>query len=160
MSLTQSTPKSQLTSKSDERDPYEEDHLSNAPASNTSPSYPKTYRVRGLPFHYTVHQAQILLQSVLALDVTTSVVRVRSLAVGTNLRYQVATVDIDGTIPGPLVGRHERTFDVSHISSGSEIFNPQDENVIPKALQITIDDHFHGFTVLHSFADDADHKIE
>jgi hypothetical protein len=121
---------------------------------NIQPSQ-RSYRVRGIPLNYNLHKTESLLQRVLRLENDNSGLKVKSLAIDSNKRAKVATINFED-IPGSLLVGHEWTFDITDllVSTGED-----DDVIIPRTQQITIDDHFLGLTTLYS-PSSIDHKVE
>jgi hypothetical protein len=147
-------------------------HISNAANLNaagpyaeasTQPTiaYKKTYRIRGIPFEYRIRQLQELLRSVLRLDGTRSPIQIRSMAISSNRKTKIATVNFKIPPACLLSNRNEWSFEIPN-ANGSDAENDNDDNddIIPQASTITIDTHFNGITILRSFQNVSEHKIE
>jgi hypothetical protein len=100
-----------------------------------------------------------LLWSVLELDGTQDAVQVKSLAMSPNHKTKMATVDFR-TQPARLSSsRYKWHFDIPG-SYAENNGGEDDDDIIPKPPKITIDTHFKGITVLRSFKNVSQHKIE
>ena len=116
--------------------------------SNTK-SYPKTYRVQGIPSELTKDQSKQFLRLALGAN---SELRVHSLSPDPYSSYRsVATITL-GQVPSSLQGdRDQWTLPVqinNHYSGGSD------------TISITVDTHFLGFTPVSSVKDGPGHRIE
>jgi hypothetical protein len=133
-------------------------HLS--PPSNAK-KLQVTYRVRGIPLEYTMKKMLELLRLVLELDGPRRDVRVRSLAIGPNQKTKMATVDFKTPPTCFASNRNEWSFEIPDVdSSDAENDGNDDDDIIPKGPTITIDTHFKGITILRSFKNVSEHKIE
>jgi hypothetical protein len=120
------------------------------------PPSERAYRVRGIPLSYNLQTAESLLRKkVLRLENDNSGLKIKSLAIDSNKRAKVATINFED-IPGSLLVGHEWTFDITDLleSAGDE-----DDVIGPRTQRITIDDHFLGLTTLYS-PSPTDHKVE
>jgi hypothetical protein len=134
-------------------------HLS--PFSNAKRSQ-VTYRVRGIPREYNAKRVQELLSSILELDGTRGAVQIRSIAISLNQKTKIATVDFKNPPAWFSLDRNEWSFEIPDVDS-SDAKNDDtddDDDIIPKAPTITIDTHFKGITMLRSFKNISEHKIE
>lgn len=124
-------------------------------------AYNKTYRVRGIPLRYEIKKTRELLHSILDLDYTKPGLKIKSLAVSSNQRSKVATINFERT-PGRLsLDRDEWSFDVPIDPENSQSCdNDDDDNVVRRVPRIVIDTHFKGLTTLYSFQKEAEHKLE
>ena|SRR2546423_14695436 len=121
-----------------------------------------TYRVRGIPLEYRPKRVQELLRSVLELDGTRGAVQVRSMAISPDQKTKMATVDFKRPPACFSPDRNEWSFEILDVdSSGAENNdNDDDDDIIPMAPTITIDTHFRGITMLRTFKNVSEHKIE
>jgi hypothetical protein len=122
-----------------------------------------TYRVQGVPLEYMSKKVQELLRSVLELNGPRHDVQVRSIAIAPNQKTKMATVNFK--IPPACFSsdRNEWSFEIPNVDSSdaeNDDDDDDDEDIIPKAPTITIDTHFKGITVLRSFKNISEHKIE
>ncbi|OBT60680.1 hypothetical protein VE03_09999 [Pseudogymnoascus sp. 23342-1-I1] len=118
-----------------------------------------TYRVRGIPLEYNMRQVQELLQSVLGLDAARGTVQVKSIAISPNQKTKMATVNFQNPPPCLSSDRKEWSFEIPDVDN-SDAESDDDDDIIPKAPTITIDSHFRGITILGSFKNVAEHKID
>jgi hypothetical protein len=105
---------------------------------------------------------QELLSSVLELDGTRGAVQVRSIAISLDQKTKMATVDFKNLPACFSLDRNEWSFEIPDVD-GSDAKNDDtddDDDIIPKAPTITIDTHFKGITILRSFKNISEHKIE
>jgi hypothetical protein len=132
-------------------------HLS--PPSNANRSQ-VTYRVRGIPLEYRLKKVQELLQSALELG-TRRDAQIRSLAIGPDQQTKMATVDFKAPPASLASDRNEWSFEIlDDEGSDSKDDENDDDDIVPKAPTITIDNHFNGITILRSFKNVLEHKIE
>lgn len=114
------------------------------------PKYPGLYRAQGIPPTVTKASIKRLLQSVLACDESSLIVR--SFADDARGKpTKVATFTFTGSAES-LSGRGRRwTFPI-----------PEDQcpSAEGQSMRLSIDDHFEGFTPLNSFGSSKEHKIE
>jgi len=96
-----------------------------------------------------------LLQKVLRLENDNSGLKIKSLAIDSNKRAKLATINFEN-IPGSLLVGHEWTFDITDLL---ESVGEEDDVIVPRTQRITIDDHFLGLTTLYS-PSPTDHKVE
>ena|SRR5277367_3589786 len=115
----------------------------------------QAYRVRGVPLTYNLQETKSLLQRALNLENDNSGLKVKSLAIDSNKRAKVATINFEN-IPSNLSVEHEWTFDIPDLLKSSSKDN---DLIIPRTERITIDDHFIGLTTLYS-PSSTDHKVE
>lgn len=135
-------------------------HLS--PPSNANKSQ-VTYRVRGIPLEYTLKKVQEFLRSVLELDGTRRDVQVRSMATSLDQKTKMATVNFKIPPAGFSSDRNEWLFEIPDVDSSDteNDDNDDDDDFIPKASPtISIDTHFRGITILRSFKNVSEHRIE
>jgi hypothetical protein len=131
--------------------------ISNAASSNAASPYLETSTQPTLEHKKT--QVEKLLWSVLELDGTQDAVQVKSLAMSPNHKTKMATVDFR-TQPARLSSsRYKWHFDIPG-SYAENNGGEDDDDIIPKPPKITIDTHFKGITVLRSFKNVSQHKIE
>jgi len=115
-----------------------------------------TYRVRGIPLEYKPKRLQELLRSVLERDGTRDAVQVRSMAISPDRKTKMATVNLKNPPACFSLNKSEFSFEIPDVDIGDE----DDDDIIPKAPTITIDTHFNGITILRSFKNVSEHKIE
>ena len=136
----------------------------NSHTANSQPSsaHGKTYRVRGMPLQFTKRQAEDVLRSVLRLDEAQGTVQVRSIAPSPNGKTKVATLEFKSRPPCFLSDQHEWSFEIPSTDKNDFVGSnyEDDDDIIPAAPIITIDDHFNGITILRSFKNISEHKIE
>ena len=130
-----------------------------AHANVSEPPYTKTYRVRGIPLEYEVKQTEKLLRNILSFEASAAVWKLGSLAANPDGQSQVATVDVYGDEPLPLKGVDERTFEISD-TPGPTSLHVRGQNSIQRSPRVTVDKHFHGFTVLNHWKDKSEHYFE
>lgn len=106
-----------------------------------------------------MRQVQELLRSVLGLDAARGTVQVKSIAVSPNQKTKMATVNFQNPPPCLSSDRKEWSFEIPDVDN-SDAENDDDDDIIPKAPTITIDSHFRGITILRSFKNVSEHKIE
>jgi hypothetical protein len=121
-----------------------------------------TYRVRGIPREYTWKRVQGLLSSVLQLGGTQGAVQVRSIATSLDQKSKMATVDFTNRPACFSSDRNEWSFEIPEVDSGDAQNKDidDDDDIIPRAPTITIDTHFKGITILRSFKNVSEHKVE
>lgn len=119
------------------------------------------YRVTGIPIDYGRKRAETLLQTVLQLDKAGDSVKLRSIAISPNRKTKVATVCFSyRPIPLPKRDDGEWHFPIPTGNSSGNSSADDDGDNIPQEQSITVDTHFKGLTVLKSFSNLDDHKIE
>jgi hypothetical protein len=132
------------------------------PPSNANKSQ-IAYRVRGIPLEYTLKKVQEFLRSVLELNGTRRDVQVRSMAISPDQKTKMATVNFKIPPARFSSDRHEWLFEIpdNDSSDAENDDNDDDDDFIPKASPtISIDTHFKGITILRSFNNVSEHKIE
>ena len=135
-------------------------HLS--PPSNANKSQ-VTYRVRGIPLEYKPKKVQEFLRSVLELNGTRRDVQVRSMAISPDQKTKMATVNFKIPPARFSSDRNEWLFENpdDDSSDAENDDNDDDDDFIPKASPtISIDTHFKGITILRSFKNVSEHKVE
>ena len=131
-------------------------HLSGALKS--SPVTPTTYRVRGIPLGYSGKEVKVLLRNVLEIDGPQNTVQVKSLAMNLDQKTKTATVEFRTPSANLPTGKGERSFEIFDYETDDDRYD--DDDIVPNAPMITIDSHFRGITVLRSFKNPSEHKIE
>ena len=136
----------------------------NSHGANTQPSseHGKAYRVRGIPLQCTKRQAEDVLRSVLRLDEAQGTVRLRSMALSPDGKTKMATLEFKSRPPCFLSDQHEWSFEIPSTDKNDFVDSnyEDDDDIIPAEPIITIDDHFNGITILRSFKNSSEHKIE
>jgi hypothetical protein len=136
-------------------------HLS--PPSNANKSS-VTYRVRGIPLEYTLKKVQEFLRSVFELDGTRRDVQIRSMAISPDQKTKMATVNFKIPPARFSSDRNEWSFEIPDVDSSdaeNDDNDDDDDDFIPKASPtVSIDTHFKGITILRSFKNVSEHKIE
>ncbi|OBT69998.1 hypothetical protein VE03_00646 [Pseudogymnoascus sp. 23342-1-I1] len=119
------------------------------------------YRVTGIPIEYKQKQVKALLQTVLQLDKAGNSAKLRSIAISPNRKTKVATVCFSYR-PTPLPERANREwhFPIPTENNSGNSSPDEDDDIIPQEQIITIDSHFKGITVLRSFSNLDEHKID
>lgn len=144
---------------------YIKTQIAYPPAISNAKTSQVTYRVRGIPLEYKKRQVDELLRSVLGLDAARGTVQVKSIAISPNQKTKMATVNFQDPPPCLSSGRKECSFEIPDAFEvpdvdNSDTDNDDDDDIIPKAPEITIDSHFRGITILRSFKNISEHKIE
>jgi hypothetical protein len=117
------------------------------------PENDRVYRVQGIPIRFTIEEVGSLLRSVLDPEESSSV-EIRSLAIYHNQTAQVATVSFAVT-PLPL--------SPSRLGPDMDYWSFKyryGEGTEHRNCKISFDIHFRGLTILKSFPNSKDYKIE
>ncbi|RDL34402.1 uncharacterized protein BP5553_07530 [Venustampulla echinocandica] len=126
-----------------------------APALPTALRQDHAYRARGLPLGFTDQQTIELISRLFKLDNNTSDLRIRSLANAVTGRTMVAVLSFQ-TIPVELSGcGNEWSFDIGGLLQNLQA----DDGNKSQIRTLTVDHHFHGFTVLSS-PSPRDHEVD
>ena len=108
------------------------------------------YRVQGLPPDIDIKQATDLISALFRQKGDEFMPQIRSFAREIDGRATVATISFQ-TIPIELsgVGKNEWSYDISNFLRTLQV-EDEDNGRIRRKQILTIDDHFHGLTVLSS----------
>jgi hypothetical protein len=83
------------------------------------------------------------------------------MAISPDRKTKIATVNFEAPPVCLLSDRNEWSFDIPNVDGGeAEKDDDDDDDIIPQAPKITIDTHFNGITILRSFQNASEHKIE
>ncbi|KAF8849681.1 hypothetical protein BDZ45DRAFT_227669 [Acephala macrosclerotiorum] len=123
-------------------------------------AHKKTYRIRGIPSEYKKGELRKLLQAILRLGDTHSTVKLMSMAISPDRKTKVATVNFENSPTCLSPDRNEWSFEIPNAKSGDAETENDDDDIILKAPVITIDTHFTGITILRSFKNLSEHRVE
>lgn len=125
----------------------------------TSDRQDHVYRVRGLPLGFTVQQTVSLISTLFGLNGKASLPRIRSLADAADGCNTVATMTFY-EIPSELSrdDEHQWSFDIRGFLPDLEAEDKSNRG-LRRGHTLTIDDHFHGCTILSSPLS-LDHQAE
>ncbi|RDW76075.1 hypothetical protein BP5796_06896 [Coleophoma crateriformis] len=113
------------------------------------------YRVSGIPLDHSIPMVKELLENKLLLQPSSNQVEVKSLASSTDNQTKVATISFTEA-PISLSRKDGQTFDIPELRvSGAQ----DSDNLVPRPLSITVDDHFIGLTTLYCPSAE-DHKSD
>lgn len=127
---------------------------------NTTSQQHHVYRVQGLPLDIDIKQTSDLISALLRQEGDDFVPRIRSFAKAIDGSAMVATVGFQ-TVPMKLsgVGKNEWSYDISNFRHTLQVEDEDNRHIPPRRRMLTIDDHFHGLTVLSSPLP-SDHEVE
>ena len=124
----------------------------------TAQSSFKTCRVRGIPSNCKLKDVKNILQTILKAEDPPTTKQIRSLALSPDRKTKTATVDFESLPTCLHPGNTQWAFE---LPEGYDTNDSEDEDdIISGSPRITIDTHFKGLTILRSFKNVSDHKIE
>ncbi|RDW82749.1 hypothetical protein BP6252_03861 [Coleophoma cylindrospora] len=113
------------------------------------------YRVSGIPLDHNIPMVKELVESKLLLHPSSNQVEVKSLAFSTDNQTKVATISFTEA-PISLTRKDGETF---HIPELRDPAVQDSDDLVPRPLSITVDDHFIGLTTLYCPSAE-DHKFD